>query len=275
MNEWLNEWILQKQVDKQHSFDRTCFHTSVQQLLWAWKEEINQVFVNFSLVWISYFKSLGSEEYCLIRSVLSLPMCCFSELCLFFFFTLCWRSGLSGEVLCFTTSRKGGMGNSAGLRRQKSAEKAGGVLKPSGEFRWVVESLFLWWLLDDTCYLLIVGGLGVRAAALLQLLPPLSECSIQVTEITWKPLQRHTDQESAFLVNQSAAAVSLSPTYQIEVRWPLTPEAVVSWGGKRAAAWTLLLEHIPTNKHSLSSKPMWQKHKTFDWQEREYVQARL
>lgn len=50
-------------------------------------------------------------------------------------------------------------------------------------------------------------------------------------------------------MNQSVAAVSLSPTYQIEVRWPLTLEAVVSWGGNRAAAWTLLLEHIPTIKH--------------------------
>lgn len=46
----MDGWILQEQVDKQHSVDRNCFHTSVQQLLSAWKEEVNQVFVNLSLV---------------------------------------------------------------------------------------------------------------------------------------------------------------------------------------------------------------------------------
>lgn len=135
-------------------------------------------------------------------------MCCFSELCLFFFFTLCCRSGLSGEVLFFTTSRKGGMGNSAGLRGQKAGKALRRLEESSDPQRsldaWL-QSWLLRWLWGDTCYLVIVGGLGVRAAALLQLLPPLSEGSIQLTKNTRKPLQRHTEQESAFLMNQPSS----------------------------------------------------------------------
>lgn len=36
----------------------------------------------------------------------------------------------------------------------------------------------------ELCYLLVVGGLRIRAAALLHLLPPLSHRSVQITEIT-------------------------------------------------------------------------------------------
>lgn len=110
------------------------------------------------------------------------------------------------------------MGNSAGLRGQKAGES----LRRLEEFAYPLdewlESWFLLWLWGDTCHLVIVGGLGVRAAALLQALPPLSVGSIQLTKITWKPLQRHTEQESAFLMSQSAAVLSLSPTYQVEMR---------------------------------------------------------
>lgn len=128
--------------------------------------------------------------------------CCFSELCLLFLFTLCWCSGLSGEAACFTTSRKGGTENSKGLRRQdpgKAVRRWEKSFSPFLSLHERLESLFLWWLVGDTCYLLIVGGLGVGAAALLQLLPPVSERSIQIHKVTWKPLQRR--RESAFLTN--------------------------------------------------------------------------
>lgn len=108
------------------------------------------------------------------------------------------------------------------------------------------ESLFLWWLLDGTRYLVVVGRLGVRAAALLQLLLPLSQRSVQITEITWKPLQRSTDQRGWAEAGRCDDVRSRSPTYQSEVRWPLTPEAAVSRGGNGAAARTLLVEHILT-----------------------------
>lgn len=53
-----------------------------------------------------------------------------------------------------------------------------------------------------TCNLLVVVGLGVRAAALLHLLPPLPHCSIKITEITWKTLCRRTDITSLFLIDR-------------------------------------------------------------------------
>lgn len=75
----------------------------------------------------------------------------------------------------------------------------GGRNSPFVSLHEQLESLFLWWLVRDTCYLLIVGVLGVGAAALLQLLPPVSERSIQIHKVTWKPLQRR--RESAILTN--------------------------------------------------------------------------
>lgn len=53
--------------------------------------------------------------------------CFLSELCLFWcwFFTLCWCSGCSGGAalcVCFNTSRNGGTGNSAGLKRKEAGK---------------------------------------------------------------------------------------------------------------------------------------------------------
>lgn len=156
---------------------------------------------------------------------------------------------------------------------RKSPEKAGGVPKSLAKFRWVVGiivSLVAWgsYLLSSHS-----RGFGSQSccsppapASSVWVLHPGHQNHLEISSETHRP-------RISILINQSAASVSLGPTYQTEVRWPLTPEAVVSWN--RAAAWTLLLEHIPTIKHSLSSKPMWQKHKTFDWQEREYRQIML
>lgn len=150
--------------------------------------------MNFSLVSISSFQSWSSEELqvSLYPWAVSLSSACSSSLCV---------DALDFQAKACVSPRPG-MEAWGILRRQNP-----------GQALRRLESSFLWWLSDGTCYLLIVGGLGVRAAALLQLLPPLSECSIQVTEITWKPLQRRRPALSI-----PRESVRLDPTYQVEVR---------------------------------------------------------